>query len=55
MDLFFDLLLDFDLGVFQWIQSIQNGFLDALMDGVTTLGTAGAIFIILGLTLLFTK
>lgn len=55
MDLFFDLLLDFDLGVFQWIQSIQNGFLDALMVGVTTLGNAGAIFIILGLTLLFTK
>ena len=55
MDLFFDSLLDFDLGVFQWIQSIQNGFLDALMLGVTTLGNAGAIFIILGLTLLFTK
>lgn len=55
MDLFFDSLLDFDLGVFQWIQSIQNGFLDVLMVGVTTLGNAGAIFIILGLTLLFTK
>ena len=55
MDLFFDSLLGFDLGVFQWIQSIQNGFLDALMVGITTLGNAGAIFIVLGLVLLFTK
>ncbi len=55
MDLFFDSLLSFDLGVFQWIQSIQNDFLDALMVGVTTLGNAGAIFIVLGFALLFTK
>ncbi len=55
MELFFDSLLGFDLGVFQWIQGIQNGFLDALMVGVTTLGNAGAIFIVLGLALLFTK
>lgn len=55
MDLFFDSLLGFDLSVFQWIQSIQNGFLDALMVGVTTLGNAGAIFIALGFVLLFTK
>lgn len=52
---FFDSFLEFDLSAFQWIQSIQNGFLDALMVGVTTLGNAGAIFIVIGLTLLFTK
>ena len=55
MESFFDSLLSFDLGVFQWIQSIQNGFLDTLMVGITTLGNAGAIFIVLGLVLLFTK
>ena len=55
MEVFFASLLSFDLGVFQWIQSIQNGFLDALMVGVTTLGNAGAIFIVLGFVLLFTK
>ena len=55
MDLFFDSLLSFDLSVFQWIQGIQNGFLDALMVGITTLGNAGAVFIVLGFVLLFTK
>ncbi len=51
----FDSFLDFDLSVFQWIQGIHNDFLDALMVGITTLGNAGAIFIVLGLVLLFTK
>ncbi len=51
----FDSFLGFDLNVFQWIQSIQNDFLDTLLVGVTTLGNAGAIFIALGLVLLFTK
>ena len=51
----FDCFLDFDLSVFQWIQGIHNEFLDALMKGITTLGNAGAIFIIIGLVLLFTK
>lgn len=55
MESFFDSLLSFDLSVFQWIQSIQNGFLDTLMVGITTLGNAGAIFIVLGFVLLFTK
>ena len=55
MQSFFDSLLEFDIGVFQWIQSIQNEFLDAIMVGITTLGNAGAVFIILGLALLFTK
>ncbi len=51
----FDSFLQFDLSVFQWIQSIQNDFLDVLMVGITTLGNAGAVFIVLGLVLLFTK
>lgn len=55
MESFFDSFLSFDLSVFQWIQGIQNGFLDKLMAGITTLGNAGAIFIVLGLVLLFTK
>lgn len=55
MDLFFDSLLSFDLSVFEWIQGIQNGFLDAVMAGITTTGNAGAIFIVLGFVLLFTK
>lgn len=55
MEMFFDSLLGFDLSVFEWIQGIQNGFLDALMVGITTLGNAGAVFIVLGFALLFTK
>ena len=55
MQSIFDSFLSFDLSVFQWIQGIQNDFLDALMVGVTTLGNAGVVFIVLGLVLLFTK
>lgn len=55
MQAVFDSFLNFDLSVFQWIQSIQNEFFDALMVGITTLGNGGAIFIVLGLALLFTK
>ncbi len=51
----FDSVLSFDLSIFEWIQSIQNDFLDALMVGITTLGNAGAIFIVLGLGLFITK
>lgn len=51
----FDRFLDFDLSVFEWIQGIHSGFLDALMKGITTLGNGGMIFIIIGLALLFTK
>ena len=51
----FDSFLNFDLIVFQWIQSVQNEFLDALMVGITTLGNGGAVFIAIGLVLLFTK
>ncbi len=55
MQAVFDSFLNFDLSVFQWIQSTQNEILDALMVGITTLGNGGAVFIILGLVLLFTK
>ena len=55
MQAIFDSFLNFDLSVFQWIQSIQNELLDALMVGITTLGNGGAVFIALGLVLLFTK
>ncbi len=55
MDVIFDSFLEFDLSVFQWIQGIHNGFLDAVMVGITSLGNAGTIFIILGFVLLFTK
>ena len=55
MQSLFDSLLEFDFSVFQWIQGIHNDFLDAVMGGITTLGNAGMIFIIIGLALLFTK
>ena len=55
MQAIFDSFLNFDLSVFQWIQGIHNEFLDALMIGITTLGNGGAVFIAIGLALLFTK
>ncbi len=55
MQAIFDSFLEFDLGVFQWIQGIQNDFFDALMVGITTLGNAGAVFIVLGLGLFISK
>ena len=55
MQAIFDSFLNFDLSVFQWIQSVQNEFLNALMVGITTLGNGGAVFIAIGLVLLFTK
>lgn len=55
MQAIFDSFLNFDLSVFQWIQSIQNEFLDALMVGITTLGNGGAVFIVIGLVLLISK
>lgn len=51
----FDSFLSFDLSVFEWIQGIQNEFLSTIMVFITTLGNAGAIFIVLALVLLFTK
>lgn len=55
MTALFDVVLPFDLSVFEWIQSIQNNFLTAIMTTITTLGDDGIIFIIMGLVLLCTK
>jgi len=52
---FFDKFLGFDLGVFEWVQGIQNKFMTALMVTITTLGDEGILFIAMGLVLLFTK
>lgn len=51
----FDRFLEFDLSIFQWIQTIQNPVLSAILKVITTLGEAGIIFIILALVLLFIK
>lgn len=51
----FDKFLGFDLSVFEWIQSIQNKFLTAVMVVITTLGDEGIIFIAMGIVFLFTK
>ncbi len=55
MTAIFDSFLGFDLAVFEWIQSIHNSFLTAIMTTITTLGDDGIIFIVLGLVLLLTK
>ncbi|MBR5437993.1 MAG: phosphatase PAP2 family protein [Clostridia bacterium] len=55
MDAIFNSFLGFDLGVFQWVQSIQSSFLTTLMVIITTLGDEGIIFIAMGLVLLCTK
>lgn len=52
---FFNNFLNFDLSVFQWIQSIQNPVLNVIFKVITTLGDSGIIFILLGLVLLCTK
>lgn len=55
MQALFDSFLHFDLSVFEWVQTIQGGFLDRLMVIITTLGEGGIIFIAVGLALLCTK
>ena len=55
MDAIFDSFLSFDLGVFEWVQSIQNSILTSIMVIITTLGDEGIIFIAAGLVLFFTK
>lgn len=55
MQQIFDSFLNFDLSVFEWIQTIQGTFLDKIMVFITTLGENGFIFILLGLVLLCTK
>jgi len=51
----FDVFLNFDLSVFQWIQSIQTGILNTIMVVITTLGDEGIFFIALGLVLMCFK
>lgn len=51
----FNSFLNFDLAVFQWVQSIQTPLLTKLMVIITTLGDEGIIFILLGIVLLFMK
>ena len=55
MDAIFDSFLSFDLGVFEWIQTIQNSILTTIMVVITTLGDEGIIFIAAGLVLFITK
>ncbi len=55
MDAIFNSFLGFDLGVFEWVQSIHNSFLTTVMVIITTLGDEGIIFIAMGLVLLLTK
>lgn len=55
MDAIFDSFLSFDLGVFEWIQSIQSPILTTIMVVITTLGDEGIIFIAAGLALFITK
>lgn len=55
MQALFDSFLHFDLSVFEWVQTIQGGFLDRLMVIITTLGEGGIVFIAVGLALLCTK
>ena len=38
MDAIFDSFLNFDLGVFEWIQSIHTPILTTIMVIITTLG-----------------
>ena len=55
MDAIFDSFLSFDLGVFEWVQGVQNSILTSIMVIITTLGDEGIIFIAAGLVLFFTK
>lgn len=51
----FDVFLNFDLSVFEWVQSIQNGILNTIMVIITTLGDDGIFFILMGLVLMCFK
>ncbi|MEE1321642.1 MAG: phosphatase PAP2 family protein [Acutalibacteraceae bacterium] len=51
----FDVFLNFDLSVFEWIQSIQTGILNTIMVVITTLGDEGIFFIALGIVLMCFK
>lgn len=51
----FDVFLNFDLSVFEWVQSIQTGILNTIMVVITTLGDEGIFFIAMGLVLMCFK
>ena len=51
----FDSFLHFDLAIFEWVQSIQNGFLNMFFKIYTTLGEAGILFIGIAFALMITK
>ena len=67
MDAIFDSFLSFDLGVFEWIQSIDIaavrlvreyiscGFLDFIMPIITLLGESGIVPIVISLSLICFK
>ena len=55
MNAFFDSMLPFDLSVFEWVQSIQNPVLSAILVFITHLGEYGAVFLVLGAVLFCTK
>lgn len=55
MTALFDPFLNFDLKIFEWIQTVQGTFLDKIMIAITTLGEGGIIFILLALALICTK
>lgn len=55
MTALFDVFLNFDLSVFEWVQSIQTGILNTIMVVITTLGDEGIIFIAMGIVLMCTK
>lgn len=50
-----DKVLNFDLSVFQAVDSIRSGALDVIMEIITRLGDAGIIWILLGLVLFISK
>ena len=51
----FNAFLPFDLSVFSWVQSIRTPALSAVLVFITQLGKWGAVFVALGVCLLFTR
>lgn len=48
--------MEWEIGLLDWIQqSLRGPVLDALLPAITTLGNAGAIWIVLGLVLLIPR
>ena len=55
MTAIFDSFLNFDLSIFEWVQTIQTPILNTFFKIYTTLGEAGALFIIIAIGLMITK